>query len=394
MLAKADVVVVGGGVIGCAVAYYLSKAGARVAVVERRVVGSGASSVNPGSIAMATKKGGLVLELARASQRLHEGLSAELGAETEYAVEGNLIVAETENEIAYLEDLAAGQRAVGVPVEIVSADRCRQLNPLIEGRVLSGLYCATDAHANPFKVTQGFASAAQARGAAIFANTAVESIAVEGGRVTQVVTSRGVISTRWVVNAAGAYAPEVGKMVGAAHDVVPRRGQIIVLEATDDLPGIRVSGASQLLAKHAGPAAGNAARKTPVSLSYTRKPRSGTVLLGSTNEFVGYDTRTTYDVLVGICECATRFMPRLGKLNAVRSWAGLRPYSAKGPLLGNGGGPQGYALATGHGGDGMALSAVSGLYLSEFIAGDGRAYEIADFLKQLNSKSMQPAKVA
>lgn len=373
--------------IGCAVAYYLSKAGARVALIERRVVGGGASSVNPGSIAMATKKGGLVLELARASQRLHEGLSKELGAETEYAVEGNLIVAETQSEIAYLEELAAGQRAVGVPVELVSADRCRQLNPLIEGRVLSGLYCSTDAHANPFKVTQGYASAAQQRGAEIFSHTSVEAIDVEDGRITRVLTSRGSISTRWVVNAAGVYAPEVGGMVGTTHEVVPRRGQIVVLEATDDLPGIRVSGASQLLAKHVSAASGASARTTPISLSYTRKPCSGTVLLGSTNEFVGYDTRNTYDVVTGICECATRFMPQLGKLNALRSWAGLRPYSPKGPLLGSVGGPMGYAVAIGHGGDGMALSPVSGLYLSEFIARDGREYPIPDFLIELKAKS-------
>ena len=387
MLTRADVVVIGGGVVGCAVAYYLSKAGARVVLVERGVVGSGASSVNPGSIAMATKKGGTVLELARASQRLHEGLSAELGTPTEYAVEGNLIVAESETEIAYLEELAAGQRAVGVPVELVSEQRCRELNPLLRGRVLSGLYCATDAHANPFKVTQGFADAARNRGAEIFAGTAVEGIAVESGRVTGVMTSRGSIASRWVVNAAGAFAPAIGKMVGATHDVVPRRGQIVVLEATDALPGIRVSGASQLLAKHVTAPADGRPRKTPISLSYTRKPLSGTVLLGSTNEFVGYDSRTTREVVTGICECAARFMPELGSLNVLRSWAGLRPYSSKGPLLGDGGGPAGYAVATGHGGDGMALSPISGLYLSSYIGHDGGAYPVGQFLRELNAGS-------
>jgi sarcosine oxidase subunit beta len=385
MLTRSDVVVVGGGVIGCATAYYLSKAGARVTVVERNGVGSGASAVNPGSIAMATKKGGLVLDLARASQRLHAGLAAELGAETEYGVEGNLIVSETETEAAYLEELAAGQRAAGVPVELVSAERCRALNPLIEGRVLSGLYCATDAHANPFKVTQAFAAAAQQRGAEILCGTAVTSIDTKEGRISRVVTSRGAIDTPWVVNAAGAHASELGRMVGATHDVIPRRGQILVLEATDGLPGVRVSGASQLLAKHAMPPSGATAQRAPVSLSYTRKPRSGTVLLGSTNEFVGYDTRTTREVIAGICACTARFMPRLGELNVLRSWAGLRPYSAKGPLLGAGGGPAGYAVATGHGGDGMALSPVSGLYLATYISRDGRDCDLRRFLDDFNA---------
>lgn len=390
MLTRADVVVVGGGVVGCAVAYYLSKAGARVALVERGVVGGGASSVNPGSIAMATKKGGTVLELARASQRLHEGLSAELGTSTEYAVEGNLIVAESETEIAYLESLAQGQREAGVPVELVSEERCRALNPLLRGRVLSGLYCATDAHANPFKVTQGFADAARNRGADILTGMAVEGISVEHGQVRAVMTSRGTIEADWVVNAAGAYAPTIGRMVGAAHDVVPRRGQIVVLEAVDALPGIRVSGASQLLAKHVSAPTDGQPRRTPVSLSYTRKPASGTVLLGSTNEFVGYDSRTTHEVLAGICACASRFMPELGRLNVLRGWAGLRPYSSKGPLLGDGGGPRGYAVATGHGGDGMALSPVTGLYLSRYIGHEGRDYPVARFLQELSAEGPGP----
>lgn len=387
MLTQVDVVVVGGGVIGCAVAYYLAKSGARVAVVEQGGIGSGASSVNPGSIAMATKKGGLVLELARASQRLHAGLSAELGSETEYAVEGNLIVAESETEIAYLESLAAGQRSAGIEVELVSAQRCQALNPLLRGRVLSGLYCPSDAHANPFKVTQGFATAAMRLGAEIFADTAVESITVEPGRdrgrVTQVNTARGPITTRWVVNAAGAHAPTIGRMVGAVHEVVPRRGQIVVLEASDALPGIRVSGASQLLAKHVAAPGSGAPQKTPISLSYTRKPLSGTVLLGSTNEFVGYDSRTTREVVTGICALTRRFMPELGRLNVLRSWAGLRPYSPRGPLLGDGGGPAGYAVATGHGGDGMALSPVTGLYLCACIGRDGATYPIDEFLATL-----------
>src|SRR5208282_1099093 len=112
-LSVADVAVVGGGVIGCAVAYYLSKQGARVTLLERSIVGSGASSTNTGAIAMATKKPGLALDLAMASQRLYPALAAELGMNVEYLVEGNLIIAETETEAAYLEEMASAQEAAG-----------------------------------------------------------------------------------------------------------------------------------------------------------------------------------------------------------------------------------------------------------------------------------------
>jgi glycine/D-amino acid oxidase-like deaminating enzyme len=385
LLAKSDVAVVGGGVIGCAVAYYLSKQGARVTVIERSSVGGGASAANSGSIALATKKAGFALELAIASQRLYPGLSRELGMDIEYVVEGNLIVAETENEAGYLEDLAKAQQAAGVPVLIVSAARCQELNPLIEGRVLSGLYCPTDAQANPFKVTQAFACAAQNHGAQIFAGAQVNAIETEGNRVSRVVTSCGDIHVGWVVNAAGAYASDIGKMVGTPHEVLPRRGQIVVLEATADLPAIRVSGAGQLLAKHGGASPGNSREATNVALSYTSKPLSGTVLLGSTNEFVGYDTSTTLQAVAGICRCASRLMPQLGRLNALRSWAGLRPYSAKGPIMGRAGGPDGYVAAIGHGGDGVALSPITGLYLAEFIALEGKGCDLPAFLGDLKS---------
>jgi glycine/D-amino acid oxidase-like deaminating enzyme len=367
-LSDADVAVIGGGVIGCSVAYYLAKKGAKVTIIERAAIGSGASSVNSGVISMATKKPGAALDLAMASQRLYPELARELGMDIEYLVLGSLVVAETETEAGFIEELAAAQRAAGVPVETVTAERCRVLNPLLEGRILSGMYCPTDAQSDPFKVTQAFARAAQNRGAEIVANTRVDAIEATNGRVHTVVTSRGTLRANWIVNAAGAYAPDIGAMVGVKHEVKPRRGQCIILEATEDVPAVRVSSAGQLLAKHGGaPADG----KLHVPLGYTSRPVSGTVMLGSTNEFVGYDTRTTREGIAGICASATKLMPRLGRLNAVRAWAGLRPYSATGPILGLAGGPQGYAVAIGHGGDGVALGPITGLYVAEAITREG-----------------------
>jgi glycine/D-amino acid oxidase-like deaminating enzyme len=383
MIGKADVVVVGGGVIGCAVAYYLSKHGARVTVVERSIIGGGASSANAGSINMATKKPGAMLNLGMASQRLYSGLANELGYDIEYAVVGKLIVAETETEVAYLEELAAGQQAAGVAAQIVSAARCRQLNHLLEGRILAGLYCQTDAQANPFKVTHAFSRAAQNRGVDFLNNTQVSGIKTEGNRITAVETPRGAIRANWVVNAAGAYAAGIGNMLGVVHEVMPRRGQLVVLEAAEGLPEVGVSGASQLISKHAATVPGSAGDKMNLSLYYSMRPLSGTVLLGSTNEFVGYDTCTSRDGVAGICRCTVRVMPQLGKLHAVRSWAGLRPYSPTGPIIGRAGGPEGYVVATGHGGDGMALAPITGLYVAELIAHDGKGCELPRFLCEL-----------
>src|SRR5678816_184425 len=265
---------------------------------------------------------------------LYGGLAQELGCDLEYTVTGKLIVAETETELAYIEEMCAGQRTAGAPVEIVSAARCRELNSLLEGRVLGGLYCPTDAQSNPFLVTQAYADAARNRGARIMTHTAVHAIETADGRVIAVATSQGRLRADWVVNAAGAYAAEIGKMAGAVHDVRPWRGQLVVLEATESLPVVGVSGASQMLSKHAPAAADGAHGPLEAALYYCRRPFNGTVLLGSTYEFAGYDLRTSQEGVAGICLCVTRAMPRLRKLNAVRSWAGLRPHSPTGPILG------------------------------------------------------------
>jgi glycine/D-amino acid oxidase-like deaminating enzyme len=374
-----DVAVIGGGVIGCAVAYYTAKQGASVIVIEREAVGVGASSANAGSINMSTKRERATLALGMASQRLYESLSEELGCDVEYTVVGKLIVAEREAEVAFLEELATAQRAAGAPVEIVSSGRCRELNPLLEGTVLAGLYCPTDAQANPFRVTQAYARAAQNCGVRFLTKAEVNAIDLEGTRVRAVSTTQGRVRAKWVVNAAGAYAARIGSMVGVRHEVMPKRGQLVVLEAAEALPTLGVSGATMLLSKHG--VAGTAAHD-PLNLAfyYSSRPRSGTVLLGSTNELAGFDTRVTPGALARICDCALRVMPRLERSSVLRSWAGLRPYSASGPLLGRVTGLEGYAVATGHGGDGMALAPITGAYVSALIARDGGRYELDQFL--------------
>jgi sarcosine oxidase subunit beta len=253
------------------------------------------------------------------------------------------------------------------------------LNQLLEGPVVGGIHCPTDAHINPFKVTNGFAQAAQRQGTELLTGTAAESVEVENGRVRVVRTSRGTIDTTWLINAAGAYSPAIGQMVGVQHDVVPRRGQIMVLEAEPGLPDLKVSSASQLVAKHLMKP-GEAEDPVGLAFGYTRKPRSGTVLLGSTNEFVGYDSSNSIEVLARMAAVGRRLMPALGKMQVMRTWAGLRPYSTSGPIIGRAGGPDGYLAATGHGGDGVALAPITGRYVAEMIGRDSPDLDLDDFL--------------
>jgi sarcosine oxidase subunit beta len=371
-----EVAVVGGGVIGCAVAYYLSARGKKVTIIEAGTVGCGASSANPGSIALSTKKPGRTLSLAIASRILFQDLSEELGQDLEFAVDGNLIFAETDEEMQLLGELCAAQQKADVPARLIDATECRRINPLLDNSIPGGLYCAADAHTNPFVLTAAFARSAVKRGAEIRTGSPVSDIAHAHDGQFDVVTASGTIRCDWLVNAAGVAAPRIGKMLGLVHNVIPRKGEIVVLEATPDLPLARTSAARQLMIKHSSQAQNNT-----VALSYTRKPRSNTVLLGSTNELGQDSIVSTREAIVNICAYARRVMPHLAHLHVVRSWAGLRPYSPSGPLLGHcKDGPPKYLLAAGHGGDGTALAPVTGRYIAELISAHPERVGVEEFL--------------
>jgi glycine/D-amino acid oxidase-like deaminating enzyme len=364
---RVDVAVIGAGAVGSSIAYHLARAGLRVAVLERGEVAGGASFGNPGAVSLATKKPGVALELAKVALDRFKGLAGELDHDIEFERCGALMVAETEAELAFLVDLAAKQRSAGAPVEVLNAQGARRVCPILGETVIGGAYCAIDGQVNPLQLTRAFARAAERLGAHIATDTTVRAIDVDAGRVCAVHTADGRILCDWVVNAAGCEVDLIARMVGVAHGVTPRRGQLLILASAADLPAVKVSTASQLLAKHLGDT--SAGR---LSFGYALKIRSGSVFLGSTNEAVGFDRTITEEAMTWIATSARRLMPRLASLQPLRKWAGLRPYREGGPIIGRCGGPEGYVAAAGHGGDGVALSPVIGAYVVDVIV-RGRA---------------------
>lgn len=364
--ATADVVVIGAGIVGCSVAYHLARRGISAVVLERATRASGASSANPGTISLVTKQPGPSLDLALLTFERFATLSAELERDVEYERCGVLVVAESDLEMEFLSDLAQRQRVAGAPVETVDAAGARLLNPLLSEAALGGTYCHLDAHVNPHALTLAYAVAAERRGATIVEMTVAIAVSVDRGAICSVQTDRGRVATKWLVNCAGADATAVGAMVGVRHDVVPRVGRMIVLAAPIDLPEVKVVTARQLRAKHlADYKAGG------LSFGYTRKQRSRSVILGTTNEAAA-TAQTPAEATRAILGYAARLMPRLVQLPVTRTTRGVRPTSAAGPIIGRGGGPEGYLAATGHGGDGVSLSAITGEIIAEIIA-DGAA---------------------
>ena len=236
--------------------------------------------------------------------------------------------------------------------------------------LVGAAFSPQDGDVNPIELNLGFAGAARRLGAEILLETEVTGIILNHGRVSGVETTRGPFHAPVVVNAAGAWAPVIGKRVGLDLPIRPRRGQLMVTEPVAPYVAKGMLSASYITAKyHADKLKESKSRAVRLgvglSLSQTQK---GNIIIGGTREFVGYDVQNTRDGIQSVLKNAVRLVPGLGPIHIIRTMGGLRPYTPDGlPLIGYVNGLEGYFMAAGHEGDGIALSPVTGKIVADLI---------------------------
>ncbi|HHY70787.1 MAG TPA: FAD-binding oxidoreductase [Thermoanaerobacterales bacterium] len=376
MKKSADAVIVGGGVIGTSIAYYLSKKGIKPILLERDDLASGSSGACDIDIILQSKNPGIHLQLAMESAKMYKTLADELDFNIEYETCGGMILIENEEQLKVMRDFVKRQKAIGLQVKLLDLKEASEIQPGLSPHLVGATYSPQDAHVNPMKLCQAFAKAAKELGTEVYLNTGVLDIRLEKGKVKSVITSKGEVQTKTVINAAGVYAPMIGEMVGLSLPIKPRRGQIIVTEPVPKLVMADVLCAKYIVAKYNPKLieeSDNPETRLGVGLSLSQT-HDGQILIGATREFVGYNKNTTHEALRAILRNATRLVPALKSIHAIRSFAGLRPYTPDGlPLLGQVEGIQGFIMAAGHEGDGIALSPVTGRIISELIV-DGKTF--------------------
>ena len=358
-----DVVVIGGGIIGTAITYFLSRQNINVILLDKSEIASGSSGACDGAVVMQTKKPGVHLKLALESHTLLNRMQDLLPVPIEYEKNGGLIVIETEDEKTAMKQFVEAQRLAGLDVELLDHKQLRVLSPHLSNHLIGATYSHLDSKINPIALTLGFAMGAKQRGSEILTGTEVLDIEVEGRQVSAVVTAAGKIETRTVVNATGVYAPEIGRMLGIEIPIKPRRGQLLVTEVRPALLKPWLGSANYIAAKFNPKLAKDGAGG--VSIDQTQ---NGNLLIGATREFVGFDKRTTVEGLKKIASRAVRILPDLKHTHLIRAFAGLRPYTPDGlPILGKVEKIKGFIMAAGHEGDGIALSAITGKLISELV---------------------------
>jgi sarcosine oxidase subunit beta len=378
---RADVVVIGGGVIGAACAYYLTKHKLNVVLLEKRDPASGSSGACGGTIFLQTKSPGPNLELALASAERFRQLHEELTADFEYRNPGGMIVIETEFEHETMVRLVEQQQRAGLDVSLLDAAQARELEPALSPGILGATYSPSDAQVNPWHLTFAFINAARQNGATVCTGVRVTGIRTISQRIERVETDQGRILTDTVVNAAGAYAARIGGLCDIPIPIKPRRGQLVVVEATHPIISRCMLSAHYIAAKF-NP---ELARKGGgVSIEPTAR---GSFVLGSTREFVGFDSRVTRAGIQHIARNVTAILPVLKGRNIIRVFAGLRPYTPDGlPILGRVAGLDGFVMAAGHEGDGIALSPITGEIIADLIVNNRTEFPLDAYkLERFNS---------
>jgi glycine/D-amino acid oxidase-like deaminating enzyme len=369
MKTHSEILVIGGGVIGAAIAYYTSKLGYEVTVIEKKELASGTSSRCDGNILAIDKDPGFDSEMSLHSQRLVHQLSQELPEEFEYRAPGSILVCETEEEMIAAKKWVDQQNQAGVPMRMLDRQDIRQDSHYFADDLLGGLECPSDSTVNPYLLTYALFEGAKRQGARIVKNTEVTSVKrADSQSIFHVSTTNGEFTAKKVVNAGGIWAPNLAKMVGIDLPILPRKGHIIV--ASRNLPiGLRkVMEFGYLLSKFGGERKVDE-ETAEYGVALVFEPTvSQNFLIGSSRQFVGFDTKVDMDVVQCIARRAVRFYPKLKEMNFIRAYAGLRPWTPDHlPVVSQVEEVPGYYIAAGHEGDGISLAAVTGKLISEMI---------------------------
>lgn len=235
----ADVVIIGGGIVGSSIAYHLTAAGCRnVLVIERETSqGKGSTGKSMGGV-RAQFATPVNIQMSLYSIPFYAAFDETLGFPCGYRPQGYLFMATRESHMNYLRSNLERQIALGLKTaRLVSAGEIRSLYPQLRGDdIVGGSFCSTDGFVDPYSAMIGFTTWALEHGARIWKNTTVSAIRVERTRVTAVETTRGPVETRVVVNAAGPWASEIAAMAGIELPVVPLRRMLVPTEPFDQFP--------------------------------------------------------------------------------------------------------------------------------------------------------------
>jgi sarcosine oxidase subunit beta len=364
----ADIVIIGGGVMGASAAHHLAQRGMKniVLLEKENFFGQGATGRCAGGVRyqFSTR---INIELSLQSLPMIERFREEIGQEADYNQCGYLLVATTEKDRAKFKHNVELQNKLGVPTQFLSGEEVRARLPLMKfDDALAGTFNQKDGTVDPNSIVMGYINAAQRMGVQAISGVEVTGITVRGGEVEEVRTGQGVIKTRLVLNAAGPWAGLIGKMAGVDIPVIPLRRQMFTTTPLQDIP-----------------------RNFPFvidfaqSLYFHREGQGLLIGMSNQNEKPGLDQRVDEGFELVNLEAATARMPLIERASRAAHWAGLYEVTPDAHPIYGGTKVKGFFVCTGFSGHGFMHGPISGKLMSEFIL-DGKFTSVDVSMLDLN----------
>ncbi|MCA1841011.1 MAG: NAD(P)/FAD-dependent oxidoreductase [Actinomycetota bacterium] len=386
MKTTADVVVVGGGIIGCSVARELARRSFDVVLVERHEIAAGASGRNHGLVFYPQDP--RTESLYRQSFSIYRELATgELDLAFDERPRGFIVMVSDESEWAAAELEAKACAVGGVSIHEMTADDVRREEPNV-APLLGGWFIDDGYRLDPAVLTLAMALDARSAGADVNTHIDVKSVITHHGKVSGVATDQGIVSAPMVVDAAGPWAPKLARSVGVNLAISGARGWLLLTEALDPIANhLLESSGWHLTAGDPGPQrtslatyADESSRPVTDIGLLIQQNRTGHVLLGGSRIPSLRDDPEGHDVTLEIARRAVTAIPMLADVGVSAVWSGVRPMSRDGlPLIGKVGGIEGLFIAGGHGGQGVMLGAGSARLLAEIITEETHFTDATDF---------------
>ncbi|MFQ5968802.1 MAG: NAD(P)/FAD-dependent oxidoreductase, partial [Acidimicrobiia bacterium] len=340
---RADVCIIGGGVIGCSIAYHLARTSRlKIVLLERGHLGGGSTGRSAGGVRRQFLTE-IHIQLSIESLKMFQTFREETGWDPDFRKIGYLFLLSTEEERTRFRKAVELQRHLGVHVEVLSPSEIQSLAPCLRvDDLVEGTYTAEDGYASPYQVVWGYAERAADLGVDIREHCEVTGVIVQGGRVQGVTTRHGEIEAPIVINAAGPSAGPVGRMADVEVPVTPWRRQLFVTAPLAQL-----------------------GRDVPVTIDvqrnwYFRTEEGGALIPAPTDRVSSFNIEVDWEIVSEVRAAGTHRLPALAGAEIVRGWAGLYDISPDNhPIMGESE-VSGFYLACGFSGHGFMHGPVAG----------------------------------
>lgn len=354
---EADVIIIGGGIVGCSIAYRLNEMGKSVILLEKGTVGGEASGRNGGGVRQQNRDAG-ELPIAMESAGIWADMKDELEYDVHYRRNGSLRVVTSEEEYKRLP--RKWEQEQGLHVDILTAEETRAIFPALSKnfKVFGGAFSPTDGTANPLLATYAIARAAKRNGVEIREHEPVTGLKLEDEKVVAAYTSAGEYRAQFFVNTAGPWARNLCNLVGLDFPLDVKRSQILISEPLPPLI-------------------------TPfVTFGYfLRQTLEGHIHFGVASQSVeNFDKRTALFAFQTVGELITDVLPSFKSINIIRSWAGLTSWTPDGkPILDKAPGIDNFFLAGGFSGKGFCLGPSAGKQMAELIMNGKSSIDLSPY---------------